>query len=219
MRVRIAIAGTVIGTAAGITISRTRPLVADLGRRPAEATKSLPGDDLVPTPTAIETRGHHHRRAARGRLAVARPDGLRPRRLVQLRPARHARQERRHDRAGVQATSRSATSSRCRPTAGSRSGSSSRAAPSSCTPTRRSSRARPRARVARRPRRTCRPVSPRRAHSCGRPPQEFAASWAFVLEPLDGGRTRLIERFRVRFGDVRARRSGSSGRSWASASS
>ena len=35
----------------------------------------------------------------------------------------------------------------------------------------------------------------------GTAPQDFAASWAFVLEPLDGGRTRLIERFRVRFGD------------------
>ena len=33
----------------------------------------------------------------------------------------------------------------------------------------------------------------------GPDPQDFAASWAFVLEPLDGGRTRLIERFRVRF--------------------
>lgn len=31
-------------------------------------------------------------------------------------------------------------------------------------------------------------------------PQEFAASWAFVLEPIDGGRTRLIERFRVWYG-------------------
>lgn len=31
-------------------------------------------------------------------------------------------------------------------------------------------------------------------------PQQFAASWAFVLEPLDGGRTRFIERFRVWFG-------------------
>jgi len=30
-------------------------------------------------------------------------------------------------------------------------------------------------------------------------PTEFAASWAFVLEPEAGGRTRLIERFRVRF--------------------
>jgi hypothetical protein len=31
-------------------------------------------------------------------------------------------------------------------------------------------------------------------------PTNFAASWAFVLEPMSGGRTRLIERFRVRFG-------------------
>jgi proline iminopeptidase len=31
-------------------------------------------------------------------------------------------------------------------------------------------------------------------------PTDFAASWAFVLEPVEGGRTRLIERFRVRFG-------------------
>lgn len=31
-------------------------------------------------------------------------------------------------------------------------------------------------------------------------PQQFAASWAFVLEPLADGRTRLIERFRVWFG-------------------
>ena len=30
-------------------------------------------------------------------------------------------------------------------------------------------------------------------------PEDYAASWAFVLEPLDGGRTRFIERFRVRF--------------------
>jgi hypothetical protein len=33
-----------------------------------------------------------------------------------------------------------------------------------------------------------------------RTPQQYAASWAFVLEPLDGGRTRFIERFRVWFG-------------------
>ena len=31
-------------------------------------------------------------------------------------------------------------------------------------------------------------------------PMDFAASWAFILEPLDGQRTRLVERFRVRFG-------------------
>jgi len=32
-------------------------------------------------------------------------------------------------------------------------------------------------------------------------PADFAASWAFVLEPLPDGHTRLIERFRVRFGE------------------
>jgi hypothetical protein len=31
-------------------------------------------------------------------------------------------------------------------------------------------------------------------------PGEFAASWAFILEPLDADRTRLVERFRIWFG-------------------
>jgi hypothetical protein len=34
-------------------------------------------------------------------------------------------------------------------------------------------------------------------------PPEFAASWAFVLEPLGDDRTRLVERFRVHFGEGR----------------
>ena len=33
-------------------------------------------------------------------------------------------------------------------------------------------------------------------------PVEFAATWAFVLEDQPGGGTRLIERFRVRFGET-----------------
>ena len=45
-----------------------------------------------------------------------------------------------------------------------------------------------------------RPGSPPRAPSSARPHQDFAATWAFALEPLDGGKTRLIERFRIRFG-------------------
>jgi hypothetical protein len=32
-------------------------------------------------------------------------------------------------------------------------------------------------------------------------PPKFRASWAFVLEPAAGGRTRLIERFRAWFGE------------------
>ena len=152
---------------------------------------------------AIETRGDHHRRAARGRLAVARPDGLRPRRLVQLRPARHAWQERDEDRARSTRPSRSATSMPTSPddrVRGQRS--SSPVAPWSCSATRRCVERQAASRRGRRRRSasdTCRRASPRPAHSCGRTPQEFAASWAFSLEPLDGGRTRLIERFRVRF--------------------
>jgi hypothetical protein len=33
-------------------------------------------------------------------------------------------------------------------------------------------------------------------------PFDFSASWAFVLEPLPGEGTKLIERFRVRFGET-----------------
>ena len=33
-------------------------------------------------------------------------------------------------------------------------------------------------------------------------PPEFAVTWAIVLEPLDGGRTRLIERIRGSFGQA-----------------
>jgi hypothetical protein len=35
-------------------------------------------------------------------------------------------------------------------------------------------------------------------------PPRFAVSWAFVLRPLDGGRTRLVERMRGSFGEATA---------------
>ncbi len=35
----------------------------------------------------------------------------------------------------------------------------------------------------------------------GQTPQQFSASWAFVIEPMSGGRSRLIERFRVWYGE------------------
>ena len=57
MRVRNVIVGTVIGTVVGITISRTVKWRRTWGVDLAEAAKPLPGDDLVPTPSAIETRG------------------------------------------------------------------------------------------------------------------------------------------------------------------
>src|SRR4249920_3948909 len=57
MRMRIAIAGAVIGTSAGITIGRTVRWWRTWGVDPVETAKPLPGDELVPTPTAIDTRG------------------------------------------------------------------------------------------------------------------------------------------------------------------
>ena len=78
MRMRGILLGAAIGTAAGITASRIGRWRRTWGIEPGEAERPLPGDDLVPDPTAVETRGDHHRRAARGDLAVARPDGLRP---------------------------------------------------------------------------------------------------------------------------------------------
>ena len=95
---RIAIAGAVIGTAAGIGIGRDGPLVADLGHRSDGGGQAAAGRRPRPDADGHRYPRDHHRRAAGGGLAVARPDGLRPRRLVQLRPARHARQERRPDR-------------------------------------------------------------------------------------------------------------------------
>ena len=57
MRMRIVLAGTVIGTATGIGLSRVARWRRTWGIDPSEAAKPLPGDDLVPVTTAIETRG------------------------------------------------------------------------------------------------------------------------------------------------------------------
>ena len=68
--------------------SRTKPTRAAGGR----AGPGRPGD---------RHPRDHDRSAARAHLAVARADGLRSGRLVQHRPARHAREERRPDRRGL----------------------------------------------------------------------------------------------------------------------
>ena len=54
------------------------------GVDPADATRALPGDDVVPEPTGRDHTEHRRRCPPRRDLAVARPDGLRARRLVQL---------------------------------------------------------------------------------------------------------------------------------------
>ena len=56
MRKRIAIAGAVIGTTAGIGIGRVVRTWRTWGIDPDEKTKVLAGDELVARPSAIETR-------------------------------------------------------------------------------------------------------------------------------------------------------------------
>ena len=63
-----------------------RPLRDRWGVVPDETERTLPGDDLVPDATLVETRGITIDAPPDRGLAVAGADGLRPRRLVQLRP-------------------------------------------------------------------------------------------------------------------------------------
>ena len=89
----------------------SQPAVSSRWRRtwgidPIEAVKPLPGDDTRAGLHGHRDPWHHHRRTARRGLAVAGPDGIRARRLVQLRPARHGRYERRRVERGLGERSR-----------------------------------------------------------------------------------------------------------------
>ena len=193
----------------GITVSRARRWWQTLGHRAGrDDSRPLPGDDVVTDPVASETRGITIDAPPEARLAVARPDGLRPGGLVQLRPARPARQERRRDRrglAGAQGRRHHADPSGRRLR-----GRRRRAGPLARPALRHGARDRPGAEAAAKaaagePSPTSRRDGPGRPAASGAilgaTPQQFAASWAFVLEPIGGGRTRLIERFRVWFGE------------------
>jgi hypothetical protein len=208
MRLRIAIAGTVIGTAAGITISRIVRLRRTWGIDPSETTKRLPGDDIVPVTTAIETRG----------ITIdAPPEAVWPW-LVQMG----------YGRAGWysydQLDMRGKSADKLVPEWGTIAvGDIVPMAPGSGFEVRvvepghalvlfsdtalvesQAAAAREPAMGAEAPVEEAAATPPGLAASgrfLGTAPQEFAASWAFVVEPLEGGRSRLIERFRVRFGD------------------
>ncbi len=196
MRVRIAIAGTVIGAAAGITISRLATWRRTWGIIPNEATKPLPGDDLVPETTAIETRG----------ITIdAPPEAVWPW-LVQMgfgRAGWYSYDQ--LDMGGSSAVklvpdwSRLAVGDIVPTSPGT--GFEVRAIEPGHALVLFSDTAlvKSQAEAAT----EAGPTPPGLAASgafLGTAPQDFAASWAFVVEPLTGGRTRLIERFRVRFG-------------------
>jgi hypothetical protein len=194
---RIAIAGTVIGTAAGIGVGRVVRWWRTWGSDPKEAARSLPGDELVPTPTAIDTRG----------ITIdAPPEAVWPW-LVQMGFDRAGWYS--YDRLDMRGKSLETIVPKLQDLAvghlmpmGPDAGFEVRILE-------------PRralvlyADTALIERQTSSAAPDQKAVPAGlaasgaflrHTPQEFAASWAFSLEPLDGGRTRLIERFRARFG-------------------
>ena len=200
MRRRIAIAGAVIGTAAGITIGRTVRWWRTWGLDPAEAARSLAGDDLVPTPTAIETRG----------ITIdAPPEAVWPW-LVQMGFGRAGWYS--YDRLDNRGRSVDVIRPEFQATA---IGEIVPMSPDGGFEVKvvEPARAfvlfsdtelieRQAAAAAERASATVPAGLAASAAFLRQTPREFAASWAFVLEPVDGGRTRLIERFRVRFGQA-----------------
>lgn len=198
MRVRIAIAGAVIGTTAGIMFGRTVRWWRTWGTDPVEAAEPMPGDEIVPTPTAIDTRG----------ITVgAPPEAVWPW-LVQMG----------FGRAGWysydQLDMRGKSATRLMPAW-------QELKVDDLVPTGPESgfvvRGLEPGRVLTLYLDTALVASQAAEAQAGRPdippglaasgaflrstPQDFAVSWTFLLEPLEGGRTRLIERVRVRFGD------------------
>jgi hypothetical protein len=200
MRKRIAIAGAIIGTTAGIGIGQTVRTWRTWGIDPLEAKKPLAGDELIPVPSAIETRS----------ITIdAPPEAVWPW-LAQMGFDRGGWYS--YDQLDMRGTSSAKILPEYQaiavgdivptsPTTGFvvREVQPGRALVLFSDTALVQSQAAAAAEAIK--------VSDQRVPAglaasgafLGRTPQEFAASWAFTLEPLDGGKTRLIERFRVRF--------------------
>ena len=197
MRVRIAIAGTVVGTAAGIGIGRAVRWWRTWGFDPKEAARSLPGDELVPTPTAIDTRG----------ITIdAPPQAVWPW-LVQMGFDRAGWYS--YDQLDMRGKSLETIVPKLQDLAV---GDVMPMSPNAgfevriLDPGRALVLYADTALIERQTASAAHDTTdvPAGLAASGtflrQTPQEFVASWTFSLEPLDGGRTRLIERFRVRFG-------------------
>ena len=198
MGVRRAIVGAVIGTAVGVTINRTVRTWRTWGVDPVDAARPLPGDDLVPTPTAIDTRG----------ISIdAPPDAIWPW-LVQMGFGRAGWYS--YDQMDLRGKSADRIMPEWQklevgdvmpnsPDGGFavrlvEPGRALVLYSDTALVTEQAAAAASLGRL----------DMPAGLAASGvilrQTPQEFAASWTFALEPLEGGRTRLVERFRVRFG-------------------
>ena len=197
---RIAIAGAIIGTTVGIGVSRTVRTWRTWGIDPQEAEKPLAGDDLVANPSAIETRA----------ITIDAPPAAVWPWLVQMGFDRGGWYS--YDQLDMRGTSAAKILPEHQalavddivptsPTTGfivrqiepgrslvlfSDTALVQHQAEEAMGAVKDDARAVPAGLAA-------------SGTFLSRTPREFAASWAFVLEPLDGGRTRLVERFRVRF--------------------
>ncbi len=212
MRMRLVLTGVVIGTMAGIAASRVRYWFQSWGVEPDEATRGLPGDTVVRDPVAGETRGitidappervwpwlvqmgfgkagwySYDRLDQRGRSADGIVDEWQTLKVGDIVPT--------HPGGGFEVVE--------------------------IDPGRalvlRSDTALVNAQAAEWAKRRGVPESEMVATDetlvetpaglaasgalLGATPQQFSASWAFVIEPIGGGRSRLIERFRVWFGE------------------
>lgn len=211
MRLRLALAGVFVGTMVGIAVSEARRWRRSWGIDPNEATRALPGDGVVPNPVASETRGitidappdriwpwlvqmgfgkagwySYDRLDMRGRSAdgiVAEWQTLKVGDIVPTHPGGGFEVVEidpgrtlvlRSDTAlmTAQADAWAARKAKTDEVAASDE-------PIESTP----------------------PGLAASGALLGATPQQFAASWTFVLEPIDGGRSRFIERFRVWFGE------------------
>ena len=200
MRKRIAIVGAIIGTTAGIGIGRSVRIWRTWGIDPREANKPLAGDELVPVPSAVETRS----------ITIDAPPAAVWPWLVQMGYGRGGWYS--YDQLDMRGTSATKilpdyqaiavgdivpTS----PTTGFvvREVEPERALVLFSDTALVKSQALAAAEDFTVGERQVPAGLAASGAFLGRTPQEFAASWAFSLEPLGGGQTRLIERFRVRF--------------------
>ena len=211
MRVRYMVAGAAIGTMLGVTISRARRWWQTWGIETDEKAKVLAGDDVVTVPVASETRGitieatpedvwpwlvqmgfgragwySYDRLDQRGSSAegivadwqALKVGDIMPTHpgggfeVVAVEPGRSL--VLRSDTALVTAQAAAAEAAAKAKTKGAGPGVPDETVPAGLQAS---------------------------GAILGATPQQFSASWAFVLEPMPGGRTRLIERFRVWYGE------------------
>lgn len=201
MRMRGVLIGVAIGTTLGIAASRVGRWRRTWGIDPAEATRALPGDDVVAEPTATETRG----------ITIdAPPEAVWPW-LVQMGYGRAGWYSYDQlDQRGQSAESiveewQSLAVGDTVPThpdggfevVAMDPGRSLVLKSDTALVTAQAEAARAKASGLE----TATPGVRLSGAVLSGTPAQYVASWAFVLEPLDGGRTRLIERFRAWFGD------------------